>query len=186
MDLDKLIKRCKKQKLDAQSQLYKQYKDDLFVLCLKYCRNREEAQDNLQDSFMTIFRNIKSYNGKGSFEGWMKRITINKAIDKYKSDKTIVLEIKDVILEDTSNNENITQNLSIERILQYVQDLPSQYRLVFNLFELDNYSHKDISEILGISINTSKSNLHRAKKILQNRMTSKNKSSISYSATNEK
>ena len=88
-----LIKACKKHNLKAQSQLYQIYKDDLFVLCLKYCKNREEAQDNLQDAFLDIFKNIKSYNGSGSFEGWMKRITIYKAIDKYKKKQPINIEI---------------------------------------------------------------------------------------------
>lgn len=171
MSLEHLIKACKKQSLKAQSQLYQQYKDDLFKLCLKYCKNREEAQDNLQDSFLDIFGKIKTYKGSGSFEGWMKRITINKAIDKYKKDSHLNIVINNDILEDNTivNHETI-DHIPLHQILKHIQDLPPRYRMVFNLFELDDYSHKDISKLLNISVNTSKSNLHRAKSLLQTKM----------------
>ena len=94
MTLKQLIKACKKNNIQAQRDLYLKYKDDLYVLCLKYCKNVDEAQDNLQDSFIEIFKNIDKYNYDGSFEGWMKRITINKAIDKYKSESFINIIIK--------------------------------------------------------------------------------------------
>ncbi|RZN82504.1 MAG: sigma-70 family RNA polymerase sigma factor [Winogradskyella sp.] len=170
MDIDKLIKRCKKQKLDAQSQLYQLYKDDLFILCLKYCRNKEEAQDNLQDTFLEIFQKIKNYKGTGSFEGWMKRITINKAIDKYKGKREINFEINDNILNGTEITIENIETIPLEEILTQVQNLPSQYRLVFTMYELDNYSHKEIAGLLNISESTSKSNLHRAKKLLQTKI----------------
>ncbi|OUS03470.1 RNA polymerase subunit sigma-70 [Flavobacteriales bacterium 33_180_T64] len=170
MNLEQLIKACKKQNLKAQSQLYQIHKDDLFSLCLKYCRNKEEAQDNLQDVFLYIFSNIKSYKGNGSFEGWMKRITINKAIDKYKKDKHVNIEINNDILIDTSIDSKALESIPLNDILKHIQELPTQYRLVFNLFELDNYTHKDISKLLNISANTSKSNLHRAKSILKTKM----------------
>lgn len=171
MDLEHLIKACKKQNLDAQSQLYQKYKDDLFMLCLKYCTNREEAQDNLQDAFLEIFSSIKKYKGSGSFEGWMKRITINKAIDKYKKDSHLNIVINDDILEDHISIEKSTiATMPLEDILKTIQELPPRYRMVFNLYELDNYSHKDIGKLLNISESTSKSNLHRAKQLLQTKM----------------
>ena len=169
MTLKQLIKACKKNNLQAQSDLYLKYKDDLYVLCLKYCKNVEEAQDNLQDAFIEIFKNIKKYNHKGSFEGWMKRITINKAIDKYKSKNFINIIINDDILEDTSIDTNEFQ-LPLHTLLDLIQNLPDRYRLVFNLYELDNYSHKEISQLLSISEGTSKSNLHRAKLILKEKI----------------
>lgn len=166
MNLEELIKRCKQQNIKAQRQLYKLYKDDLFVLSLKYCRNKEEAQDNLQDAFIEIFTKIKKYKGTGSFEGWMKRITINKAIDKYKNDKEVSIVINNDILKD-DYNYNSVESLPLQKILNCVQALPSKYRLVFTLYELDNYSHKEIAALLHISESTSKSNLHRAKKQLR-------------------
>ncbi|WP_299338498.1 sigma-70 family RNA polymerase sigma factor [uncultured Psychroserpens sp.] len=170
MNLKQLIKACKKHNLKAQSQLYQMYKDDMFTLCLKYCKNKEEAQDNLQDAFIDIFSNIKSYKGVGSFEGWMKRITINKAIDKYKKDSHLNIVINNDLLKDTIIETSTIDHIPLDQILKHIQDLPPRYRMVFNLYELDNYSHKDIAELLNISVNTSKSNLHRAKNILQTKM----------------
>jgi RNA polymerase sigma-70 factor (ECF subfamily) len=170
LNLEQLIKACKKRNLNAQSQLYQKYKDDLFVLCLKYCKNREEAQDNLQDAFIAIFEKIKSYKGKGSFEGWMKRITINKAINKYKKDMVVSTEINNDLLIDSDFNTEDIHKIPLQDILKHIQGLPTKYRLVFNLYELDGYSHDDISKLLNISKGTSKSNLHRAKKILQTKI----------------
>lgn len=171
MNLEELIKSCKKNSLKAQEQLYNLYKDKLYVLCLKYCKNKEEAQDNLQDAFIEIFSKIKSYNGKGSFEGWIKRITINKAIDKYKKNNHLNIVINnDILKENTTIETEIIDSTSLSEILKHIQELPPRYRMVFNLYELDDYSHADISKLLNISINTSKSNLHRAKKILQTKM----------------
>ncbi len=170
MDLEKIIKACKRNKLKAQSHLYQRYKGDLYILSLKYCKNKEDAQDNLQDSFIEIFKQIKTYKGIGSFEGWMKRITINKAIDTYKKIKPINISINDDILKDTTVERGIMDNIPLDAILGYIQELPSQYRMVFNLYELDAYSHKEISDLLDISIGTSKSNLHRAKSILKQKL----------------
>ena len=166
-DLEELIKGCRSKRLASQSSLYTLYKEQFFVLSLKYCKNREEAQDNLQDSFLEIFKRIKQYKGKGSFEGWMKRIVINKAIDRYKK------EIRKTSFEDRGQKEEAVEiddqlgDISLDQILHCIQNLPTQYRLVFNLYVMDSYSHKEISEMLAISIGTSKSNLHRAKVILK-------------------
>jgi len=173
LNLNSLIKACKKQDRSAQSELYTTYKDTLFTLCLKYCKNLEEAEDNLQEAFIAIFNKIHTYTGKGNFEGWMKRITINKAIDRYKKDNFINVMIKDDILEDTSI-ESTKLNMPLNTIINTIQELPSRYRLVFNLYELDGYTHKQISGMLNISQGTSKSNLHRAKLILKEKINTLN------------
>jgi RNA polymerase sigma factor (sigma-70 family) len=161
-----LINKCKKNNREAQSELYNRYKDILFLMSLKYSRNEVEAEDNLHDVFITIFKTINKYKFKGSFEGWMKRITIYKAIDKYKVKKPINIVFNDDILEDiTIDSEH--ENLSLNTILNHIQELPDQYRLVFNLYQLDNFSHKEIASLLSISEGTSKSNFHRAKLILR-------------------
>lgn len=136
------------------------------MLCLKYCQNEAEAEDNLHNAFIEIFTNIKQYKGNGSFEGWMKRITINKAIDSYKKSYQLI-SISDKTFPDTEIEENELDDYSLDYILALVQNLPDQYRLVFCLYELDNYSHSEIAEMLNISVGTSKSNLHRAKMILK-------------------
>lgn len=167
MTVEELIEKCLKNNREAQKELYNTYKDKLFVLCLKYCANREDAQDVLQDAFVEIFQNISNYQNKGSFEGWIKKIAINQSITKYKK------SIKNVSM-DTDFKEEVEIELDVlkitsEEILKAIQELPNQYRLVFNLYFLDELSHKEIAEMLHISEGTSKSNLHRAKQILQNK-----------------
>lgn len=175
MELEQLIKACRKNNLKAQGDLYQKYKDTLYILCLKYSKNSDEAQDNLHDSFIEIFNSIKKYKGKGSFEGWIKRITINQAINKYKKERPFNIEINNDILEDTTVTED-DLDIKLDSILTCIQELPNQYRLVFNLYQLDNYSHKEIASLLNISESTSKSNLHRAKAILKEKITKLNPS----------
>lgn len=164
-----LIKGCKKGNIKAQEQLYKLYSTSLFALCLKYSPNYQEAQDVLHDSFMIIFEKIDQYNYNGSFEGWIKRITINTALQRYRNKGLFSIVIDDnyeaeeeVYFEDDS--------LGLKFLLDIIQALPNQYRLVFNLYVLDGYSHKEIAKALDISVGTSKSNLNRAKKILKQKI----------------
>ncbi len=174
MKIEELIKKCIKNDRTAQNELFQKYKDTLFFTSLKYCRNEADAEDNLHDAFITIFQNIKTYKNKGSFEGWMKRITIYKAIDKYKAVKTTTFEIRDDILEEIIEVEENTTH-SLEELLKFIQELPDQYRLVFNLYQMDGFSHKEIAVLLKISEGTSKSNYHRAKLLLRDKIVEINK-----------
>ena len=150
--------------------MYQLYADTIFVTCLKYSKNYADAEDTLQDCFITIFDKIHQYKNKGSFEGWLKRIAINTALQKYRktSPLEIVTDIKDQENEDDFTIENDIYNVDI--LLEFVQQLPDQYRLVFNLFVLDDYNHKEIAEMLHISQGTSKSNLSRARKLLKEKL----------------
>lgn len=156
--------------MDAQSKVYHLFADKLFAVCLKYSRNYQDAEDNLQDSFLTIFSKIKQYNYKGSFEGWLKRITIHTVLQKYRNKWP--LEIEKEITEDLEDKTLDLENavFSVDDLLAYIQQLPDKYRLVFNLYVLDNYSHKEIAELLKISEGTSKSNLSRARRILKEKL----------------
>ena len=165
LSLNKLIENCKINDTKAQSELYKLFSRKLFSICLKYSRSYAEAEDNLQDAFITIFNKIEQYKNKGSFEGWLKRVTINTVLQQYRNEKVF-----DIV------NENLTEEvelevdedaISIDYLLQIIQELPDRYRLVFNLYVLDDYSHKDIASMLDINIGTSKSNLARARQILK-------------------
>lgn len=169
MEKEDLIKACIKNDRTAQSELFSRYKDTLYFVSLKYSRNDVEAEDNLHDSFITIFETISKYRGEGSFEGWMKRIVLYKAIDKYKAKKPVAIEINDDLLQDTEVEDELTQ-LPLDTILKLIQELPDQYRLVFNLHQLDGYKHREIAQILEISESTSKSNYHRAKLILREKI----------------
>ena len=168
MSLEQLIRNCKKNDTKAQSQLYKLYSSKLFSICLKYSRNYAEAEDNLQDSFVTIFNKIEQYNYKGSFEGWLKRITINTALQRYR-EKGIFNIVNEENLEDVSV-EIEDNDISIDYLLKIIQELPDRYRLVFNLYVLDGYSHKEVAKMLNITTGTSKSNLARARLILKEKI----------------
>lgn len=164
MSLKQLIENCKTNDTKAQSELYKLFSGKLFATCLKYSRNYAEAEDNLQDAFLTIFNKIEQYKHKGSFEGWLKRITVNTALQRYRSEKVF-----DIVNENNIEDEQveIDENaVSIDYLLKIIQELPDRYRLVFNLYVLDGYSHKEIAGLLNINIGTSKSNLARARQIL--------------------
>ncbi|WP_394347929.1 RNA polymerase sigma factor [Polaribacter aestuariivivens] len=154
----------------AQSEVYQLYANKLFPICLKYSKNYQDAEDTLQDSFLIIFEKIKQYQNKGSFEGWLKRITINTALQKYREKQPLQIvkevseneEIEEIELESTSFNVDV--------LLSFIQKLPDRYRLVFNLYVLDNYAHKEIANLLNITESTSKSNLSRARKILKKQL----------------
>ncbi|MDH7447350.1 RNA polymerase sigma factor [Aquimarina sp. 2201CG14-23] len=168
MSLDQLIKNCKKQDAKAQEQLYRLYGSKLFSICLKYSNNYASAEDTLQDAFITIFNKIEQYKSQGSFEGWIKRITINTALQKYRKQKVFEIigeeQIEEVEVEIDEDQ------VSLDYLLEIIQQLPDRYRLVFNLYVLDGYSHKEIAEMLDISNGTSKSNLARARKILKEKI----------------
>lgn len=165
MSLDQLIENCKSNDTKAQSELYKLFSSKLFSVCLKYSRNYVEAEDNLQDAFLTIFKKMEQYKNKGSFEGWLKRITINTVLQQYRTEK--VFKIVNETIADEVELEVDEDTISIDYLLKIIQELPDRYRLVFNLYVLDGYSHKDIAEMLDINIGTSKSNLARARQTLK-------------------
>ena len=166
MTLEELISNCKKQDLKAQEELYKKFSGILFAVCLKYSPNYHEAEDNLQDAFLTIFQRIEQFKGKGSFEGWMKRVTINTVLQKYRKKKIFHLSNEEQIeQEEVVEVEN--NQVPLDFLLKIVQELPSRYRLVFTMYVLDDYSHKEIADSVGISVGTSKSNLARARGILK-------------------
>ncbi len=169
MTLDELIIQCKKQDSKAQGELYTRYNRVLFAICLRYSPNYTEAEDNLQDAFLTIFKKIEQFNAKGSFEGWMKRVTVNTVLQKYRKQR--VFEIVDEgQIEDQEDTEVEDEEIPLQFLLKIIQELPDRYRLVFSMYVMDGYQHKEIAEMLGISDGTSKSNLARARVILKNKI----------------
>jgi len=176
MSLDKLILGCANKEPVAQEQLYRLFAGKMFALCLKYSKNKEEAEDNLQDGFIQIYDKISQFKNKGSFEGWMKRIVINTALQKYR-DKNVLNVVYDFVDEEEVMVEVEEEDISLDYLLKLIQELPNQYRLVFNLYVLDGYSHKEISKELKISEGTSKSNLSRARAILKEKIESRQQES---------
>lgn len=170
MSIEQLINDCKKNERKAQEQLYKLYAPKLFSVCLKYSRNYTEAQDNLQDGFLLIFKNIHQFSFKGSLDGWLKRVMINHVLQQYR--KETFLNIVDENVPEEIEVEVDSEGVSSEFLMKIIQELPNRYRLVFNLYVLDGFSHQEIAEQLNINIGTSKSNLSRAKLILKEKIES--------------
>lgn len=168
MGLEELIVKCKKGDRRAQEQLYRQYSNILFGICLKYSRNKSEAEDSLHDSFMTIYEKIGQYKSKGSFEGWIKRITVNTVLQKYRKEE--YLKVVSDNVEEEIEVETGYSDIGLQTLLKYIQELPNKYRLTFNLYVLDGFTHKEISSMLGTSPGTSKSNLARARMILKEKI----------------
>lgn len=168
MSLEQLINDCKRNDTKAQEQLYRLFSAKLFAVCLKYSRNYAEAEDNLQDGFLIIFDKIHQFENKGSFEGWIKRIMVNNVLQQYRNVSFLEL-VNDNIVDDVEIDIE-DDAVSIEYLMKIIQELPDRYRLAFNLYAIDGYSHKEISEMLDITVGTSKSNLSRARMILKEKI----------------
>ena len=173
MDEKSLINRLKKKDKKAQKTLYDKYSSLFYAICVRYATNYEEAGDIAQEGFIKIFSNINQYSGTGSFEGWMKRIIVNNAINYYHKFYKYryhydVSESINIESDDKFYNES---EFSYDELLEIIKELPVGYRTVFNLYAIEGYKHKEIAIMLKISENTSKSQYHRAKRILQKKLT---------------
>lgn len=165
-----LIESCNRGNRKSQELLYKMFYGKMLAVCMRYSRNREEAQDILHDGLIKVFSKLSSFENKGSFEGWVRRIIVNVAIDFVRSRKDFYIKqeqefLLDDIVDDTNNNAEIEslRKMRAETIIELMQKLSPAYRTVFNLFAVENMQHKEIAETLNISIGTSKSNLAKAK-----------------------
>jgi RNA polymerase sigma factor (sigma-70 family) len=161
----------------TQELLYRTYSPKMFGVCLRYSGNNDDAQDILQDGFVKVFRNLPRFRAEGSFEGWMRRIFVNTAIEHYRKKVNLqpVNENQETTIE--TSDWSALDRLAVKDILQAVQELSPGYRTVFNLYVIEGYTHRDIAEMMGISEGTSKSQLARAKAILQHVITGKKKGS---------
>lgn len=171
-EVREIIKGCLEGNRRDQELLYRRHAAKLFVVCLQYAADYDEAKDILQEGFIKIFENLRQYKFEGSFEGWMRRITVNTALEKYRSRNNLYkVEDIDQISETESepDSEEYT-GLEASDLLSIIRELPPKYRMVFNLYAIEGYSHKEISKLVNISEGTSKSNLSRARIILQRRV----------------
>lgn len=170
-----IIKGCLKNSSSAQKMLYTRYSGVLYSVCLRYIKEREEAKDVLHDSFLKIFDKIGKYKGEGSFEGWLKRIVIHMCIDYIKKKKRITFSstpVENVDKEEEKeanfgSDQLLNSGFSANDLLPILHRIPLQYGTVFNMFYIDNLSHKEISESQEIDENTSRTRLHRAKALLK-------------------
>lgn len=165
---DEIIKGCRKNDRKSQELLYRRYARAMYNLCLLYENDRDNAKDILQEGFIKIFRNIGSFNSNGSLKGWMKRIITNTAIDHYRKSNIEAQFIPiDSTVQSLSNDESASSVLNTGDIISQVNRLPKGARMIFQLHAIEGYSHKEIADLLHISEGTSKSQINRAKQLLQ-------------------
>lgn len=167
LNLNQIIDLCLQGDRDAQKKLFQTYSGLMFSICRRYTNNKHEAEDMLQEGFIRVFNYLDSYESSGSFEGWMKKIFINTALRSI-SKKSFSHELNGYEkLPDESVEPSIISQLSEEQILELIGRLPDGYRTVFNLYALEGYSHKEIGEMLGTQESTSRSQLVKARRMLQ-------------------
>lgn len=174
MTEESILDGCRSGKRWAHRQLYEKYSTEMFYVCLRYSRNRDEAEDLLQDGFIKVFEHIKDFRKEGSLAGWIKRIMINHALNNYKKiSRNPVIEDIDEINETEitgREEENEPERIAPELLMNLIGSLPEGYRMVFNMYVFEGYSHKEIGEWLSITESTSKTQLMKARKWLQNKI----------------
>ena len=168
---NELINKCIDWDKRAQSMLYKQFSPKMFSVCFRYARNREEAEDILQEGFMKVFEKINTFKREGSLEGWIRRIMVNTAIQKYRERKSSVGMIMSVETYPENVNHHSSDDalsqMGAKELMQMIQKLTPAYQMVFNLYVFEGLKHREIADKLGISEGTSKSNLADARTILK-------------------
>jgi RNA polymerase sigma factor (sigma-70 family) len=164
----RLIQGCIAGDRNSQRQLYELYSPKMFTVCLRYSESREEAEEILQEGFLKVFESISKFRFEGSFEGWVRKIMVNSALQKYRRRYRLhaVVDIESTVLEDHYHGDIVSQ-ISMKELLHMVQQLTPAYRTVFNLYVFEGYKHREIAELLGVSEGTSKSNLSDARSVLQ-------------------
>jgi len=171
LDQNELITGCINGDTNCQKELFRLYSGKLLSVCIRYTRHRMEAEDILQDAFIKIFQNLQKFEGKGSFEGWMRRITVNTALKNYKKSS---YQKESIGLEDYQEgalDPDVLASLGEEEILNVIAELPKGYRIVFNLYVIEGFSHREIAQQLGIQESTSRSQLVKARNMLKTKIT---------------
>lgn len=169
--LNRIWEGCKNNDRKAQEMLYKVMSSKMLAVCMRYTADRDEAQDVLQEGFIKLFKNLHNYRGEGSLEGWIRRIMVHTAISRYRKLKPMVLaeEIADHVIP-CYGGSSASSGLEAKELMNIIQDLPGNYRSVFNLYAIEGYSHQEIGSMLGITELLSRTTLHRARGILKKKV----------------
>ena len=170
-DEHELINGCRARDRTAQKRLYDTFSSKMYALCCRYVKDSMEAEDVLITAFTKILDKIDQYKHEGSFEGWIRRIVVNESLTYLRRNRNMYLETELEAADYEPDYQSLSDSLEAEDLLKMISELPSGYRIVFNLYAIDGYSHKEIAEQLGISENTSKSQLSRARTYLQKLLT---------------
>jgi RNA polymerase sigma factor (sigma-70 family) len=170
-----IITGCLKNNRKHQEMLYDRYAAVMYAICIRYTHNRDNALDILQDGFVKVFDRMSSFQGAGSFEGWMKKIFIHTAINYYHKVRHLSEHFQDTteIPINISDQADAISKLSEKEILELIAALPDGYRIVFNLYVIEGYDHEEIAQLLGIASSTSRSQLLKARRVLQQKLKEK-------------
>ncbi len=167
---EELIEGCRQNKARAQKALFDKYSGKMLGVVLRYIKDRDESEEVMITSFMKVFDKIDQFKSEGSFEGWIRRIMVNESLMYLRKHKNMYLEVDLEKADRDPNYGQLSDHLEEEDLLRMVQELPMGYRTVFNMYAIEGFSHAEISEHLGININTSKSQLSRARALLQKQL----------------
>jgi RNA polymerase sigma-70 factor (ECF subfamily) len=167
---NELIDGCRRQDRHAQRFLFEHYSGRMLGLCNRYVKDRMDAEDVMVVAFTKVFDRISQYKGEGSFEGWIRRIMVNESLTYLRKNKSMYLETDIEAAEREPDYDKLDSELEAEDLRKMIADLPTGYRIVFNLYAIDGFSHQEIADQLGVSENTSKSQLSRARALLQKRL----------------
>ncbi len=175
LDETQLVGQCMKGIARAQKELYDRFSPRMFSLCLRYASDADQAQDFLQDGFIKAFNNLGQWSGSGSFEGWLRRVIVNTALSILRKNRPLIAaeDISDMPMALQDNAVDVISTMSADELMAHVQALPDGYRIVFNLYVVEGYNHKEIAEKLGITESTSKTQLLRARAALQKKLKKK-------------
>ena len=166
-----LIEGCKKGNRKAQEALYTQYSGKVMGICLRYAKRREEAEDVFQEAFVKIFKNLHKLKANQALSAWIRRLAVNLAIDNYRKNKKHYGHLTTEFCQESGDSDlTVLQSISNQELLQVINHLPQGYKMVFNLYVIEGYNHREIAEKMGISEGTSKSQLSRARKMLQQQL----------------
>ena len=168
--IDEILKGCLSGDRRSQEHLYKMFSSRMFGVCLQYSNNYDDAKDILQEGFIKVFQKLRQYDKRGSFEGWVRRIMINTALERYRSHTHLYPLTEQEVRKEDLIYEEVFEKLTARELVKIMQELPPRYRMVFNLYAIEGYTHKEVGEMMGISVGTSKSNLSRARQILQEKV----------------
>lgn len=171
MDDVTLIKECSRGNAKAQRALFDKFAPKMLAVCMRYLKNMDEAEDALQDGFVKVFQKIPEFKMEGSLEGWIRRIMVNNSLDAIRRNKKQLLEDDvDTVQHKVSFTDFQFDDMDLQHLMKIIQSLPDGYRVVFNMFAIEGYSHKEIAETLGVSENTSKSQYSRARALLREKL----------------
>jgi len=165
-DNEKLIRKCQQKSRKAFEELYKKFSPFVYGICLRYAKNRDEAQDILQDCFIKLMDRIGDYRFEGSFEGWLQRMVVNESLNYLKVSKNSFSEIDEEDADAEDDSADIVSDITAKELIDIISKLPDGYRTIFNMYVVEGYQHTEIAEILNITESTSRSQLKKAREQL--------------------